>query len=325
MVAGLILDRLGHGWARLDRALGYAFLRLKFRLKLGYPLDLANPKTKNEKIQWRKLHDRSPLIVAATDKFIMRRLVRDMLGYAATQGLFTRLYQVAESADALRFDALPQRYVVKPTHGCGWIEIVTRDDPRRHARLRRLCRYWLRRRHGTWLHEWAYSQIKPRILIEECIADDDGSLASDLKFYVMSGRAAYAWSLSGRFSGRRCDVFHNRDGGAWNGDSIAPRPPGFDAMLRIAESIGAHFDYVRVDFLYTRDRFVLNELTLYNASGLDDGHAPGVPLYEFDRYLGDLWVMGSSCGTLPHRHGTGGQITAAVSEGEPPPPARNHG
>lgn len=292
-------NHLNASLAWLDRAFGNVFLRLKFRLKLGYPLDLKNPRTKNEKIQWRKLHDRSPLIVAATDKYAMRALVRDMLGKDATRRLFAKLYQVSECAEALRFDALPQQYVVKPTHGCGWFEIVRRNDPAHHARLRHKCQGWLRRRYGARQHEWAYSQISPRIMVEECITEADGTIASDLKFYVIAGRVAFVWSYSGRFSGAPKDVFYNRVGAVYAGDVAEQKPPGFDDMLRIAEEVGAYFDYVRVDFLFTRSRFVLNELTLYNASGFDANPPPGVPLYEFDRHLGDLWQIGQASKALP--------------------------
>ena len=56
------------------------YLKRRFKRELGYPLDLDNPITFNEKLQWLKLHDRKPLYMRMVDKYEAKKYVAERIG-----------------------------------------------------------------------------------------------------------------------------------------------------------------------------------------------------------------------------------------------------
>lgn len=278
--------------AAIDRRSNYALLKRKFERTLGYPLDLENPKTFNEKVQWRKLHVRNPDYVRILDKLEMPEFVKELIGVEHCDNLFTEIYAQTDDPDSLDFDALPPGFMLKPTHGSGWIKPVRSGEPRNNKALRKICKRWLARRFGYRNHEWGYLGIKPRIMAEELLLTERGHLASDVKIHVSDGKIRHAFCVIDRYD----EDIHIHVTSDWKKiNQVDPNPSqspvfGWEKMKDISLQIGRHFDYVRVDFLSTETRFVLNELTFYPGSGLNQFYNNQAINQAFDTQLGRTWA-----------------------------------
>lgn len=270
----------------------------------------SRPQTFNEKVRYKMLRDRRPLVVTFADKAAVRDYV------AATVGAehLPRAYGVLDDAAQLTDLALPAEYVVKPTHGSGAVVVVTAQAPST-ARLPEPGGAWTYRqvRPGAfepaelvrvgaeWLagpfgggdtQEWAYSRIPRRILVEELLSGLDGGLPADHKFFVFHGRCHYVQVVSGRF-GRPTEDFYRPGwerlelkGAKRATKTPLPRPDRLGEMIRLAERLGAETDFVRVDLYALPDRIVFGELTNYPAGG----YAPFNPSH-FDLEFGRHWTV----------------------------------
>jgi hypothetical protein len=205
---------------------------------------------------------------------------------------------VTDDPDSIDFARLPTDYVIKANHASGWNIFVRADDPVDPERAREECRRWLRQSFGKLKREEAYQSIPRRILFERLVQRSDGRPADDVKFYMFGGQFGYAQIVVDLFGDRQIHYadqdfqkIHLRRQTEAE-PQLIPKPPMFDAMLAIAAELSSPFDAVRVDFLFTDSRFVFNELTLYDNSGM----APYTP-DSWDRMLGELWQLPETCGT----------------------------
>lgn len=264
-----LFDRAKSG---LDRRLGLPFLHRKFKRQMGYDLNLDDPKSYSEKLQWLKFNTSGEKFVRASDKLEMPTFVRELIGPELCEGLFTKIYYQTDDADTIDFAALPDSYVIKPTHGSGWLQIVTPDRPADPEKLRALCKSWLRRRYGYRQFEWPYTHIKPRIMVEELLDSHDQLGARDVKLHMFNGVIRRVRLFLDRFGAhKRSTVTADWAEDHGSGPPVFDEPAEWARMKEIANEIGKHFDCVRVDFLVTQDRFALNELTFWSNSGFNSG------------------------------------------------------
>lgn len=290
-----LTDRKEEALAWWDARRGYPWLRARFRRRLGYDMNLAQPQTMNEKVQWRKINDRRPVFSTITDKYAVRGYVAKKLGKKRAEALFPRLLGVTARPTEAWLRQCGTSVAFKANHGCGWNIILREGETPDYPDMLRKLRGWLRRRYGWRAQEWAYWGITPRIVAEELVIRADGRLADGLKLSVFRGKCGYAMVEHDQF-GAHTQIFLTPD---WQrlplrmqvkgeGPDV-PRPARYDEMLALAEELGRGLDFVRVDFLYTEDRFTLNELTLYRGSGLN----PFKPR-KYDRIFGDMWQLPGS-------------------------------
>jgi TupA-like ATPgrasp len=271
----------------------------------------SRPQTFNEKVRYKMLRDRRPLVTMFADKAAVRGYV------AATVGsqYLPRAYGVLDDASQLPGVVPPQQYAVKPTHGSGAIVLVSaqaapdarlpepgaawryshvRPDAFEPEDLVRVGAEWLGRAFGGGPNkEWAYSRVPRRILVEEFLRDADGGIPDDYKFFVFHGHCRYIQVVSGRFR-RKAEDFYLpnwdrldlRAGKRPSAGTQLPRPANLDEMIDVAQRLGAATDFVRVDLYNLPDRPVFGELTNYPAGG----YAPFSPS-AFDLELGRHWIV----------------------------------
>jgi teichuronopeptide biosynthesis TupA-like protein len=248
--------------------------------------NLLRPRTFNEKVLHRILFDRSTWMPMVADKYRVRDYVCERVG----PQILPELYWVTSDPDSIPFDALPERFVVKPTHGSGWVEIV--HDKRRldRARLLEMCRSWLGRSYYEVTREWIYKDITPRILVEEFIDDGSGASPNDYKLLVFGGRVEFILVTMGRFE-TRAHLLVDRD---WKPVDVkiayskarrmvAP-PPHLREMIEVAETLARGMDFVRADFYDTEQKLFFGELTATPGCAVDRFEPA-----SFDSYLGSLW------------------------------------
>jgi hypothetical protein len=262
----------------------------------GYP-NLLYPRTFSEKIQHRKLFDRRPILTQFADKVAVRDYVRERVG----NEILTTLYHVTDDPNDIPLDLLPDRFVVKPTHGCGWVQIVRDKSALDVAQLRRTCAGWLAENFFYRAGEWAYKNIKPRLMFEELLDDGMGAVPNDIKFFCFGGRAQFITVDIARFGNHRRNIYDME----WNllrcgfqrplSDEPQAQPARFADMVRYAEKLAAGHDFLRIDLYYAGDRITFGEITATPASGLEPFWPGGT-----DLWIGSLWPGTGGQKPCPH-------------------------
>lgn len=257
----------------------------------GYELNLENPRSYNEKIVWRKIYDRNPLFPILSDKYRSREFVIERLGKEAGEKILVPLLFVTGNPEEIPFGDLPEEYIIKPNHGSGSTIIVDSLRPAYPDRIIPKCRKWLVKIYGQSKLEWAYSQIKPLIMIERLLKDRIGRFASDFKFHVFGGKVEWVFVMHDRFevpSTARYDRNFKRMANSAEGLAVAqdiPKPDNFEEMVEIAEKLALSLDYLRVDLYNVDGDIFFGEFTVYPASGLNRFDK------DFDLDIGARWDL----------------------------------
>ena len=182
-----------------------------FERRHGYPPDLDTPETWSEKVQWMKLHDHDPLYTRCSDKFLMRDYVAETAG----SQYLVPLLGVYDDARKIDFDELPTGFVIKANHGCGWNLIIRNKE--KDLDLRAVvtrCNKWLAKNYYVNHREWQYKDIRPLLIVEELLLDEDGNVPADFKIHCFDhGRGEVVIGVdSGRFTRHTRDHYDER----WN-------------------------------------------------------------------------------------------------------------
>lgn len=264
--------------------------------KYGYVPNVFRPKTYNEKILYRILFDRRHVLAEIADKEAVRSYVKSRVGAK----LLPEVYVTTAHPETIPFDELPKQFVVKPTHGSGWIQIVRDKSRLDRDALIKTCNDWLSQNFYKATREWAYKDIEPKIIVEQFIDEGTGEAPLDYKFFVFDGVVELVQVNVDRFKEHR--VGHYTP----NWDKIyirsdyddvereIPPPPHLAEMLTVAETLGKEWDFIRVDLYDTPDKFYFGELTATPGCAMVGFRPP-----EFDEYLGSRWKL-RPVGSLPH-------------------------
>jgi hypothetical protein len=252
---------------------------------LDYEPNLRNPRTYNEKIAWRILYDRNPLIALTTDKVAAREYVTAKVG----PEILVPLIGVYEGTSDIPWEALPNRFALKASHGCG-MNLLVRDKAAtdRSAVLRQADK-WLRQNYYERRRQWAYRDIPPRLLIEELLLDENGQIPIDFKFLIFHGQTAVVRIHLDRF-GEQCVNFYDSELRLLPIKQIAPVKPSYVppsevyGMARLAEHLAEDFDYARIDLYLVQGKVRFGEITHYDGAA-EVGFVP----QEYDWILGDMW------------------------------------
>lgn len=247
------------------------YLRAFYEYYTGHPLDLDDPRDFGAKIQWLKLHYRDPRLPLLVDKYAVRDYVEEKVGGA----YLNELLGVWERSRDVAFDTLPERFVVKATHGYGFNIIV--EDRRElvpwRARLR-LARWLRMNQYWRGSLEWAYRQVPPRIVAETYLEEPGRSTLSDYKFYCFDGEPHLVQVHVERGARHRSCFYDTgwtrqpvRVSSAPPCEDALPRPARFDEMLEVARALADDFPFVRVDLYNLDGRIVFGEMTFYPNEG----------------------------------------------------------
>ncbi len=255
----------------LDRLPDKAFLKLKYKLKTRRSLNLKNPKTYSEKLQWLKLYDHRPVYTAMVDKCEAKKLVSERLG----KEYVIPTYGVWDSFDDIDFSKLPEQFVLKCTHDSGGLvickDVTSFDKIAAKTKLEKSLKrnYY---RHGR---EWPYKNVKPRILAEAYMEDANDGELRDYKFFTFGGVPKLLYIAQGR--GREGETY--ADFYDMNGTHLdieidhhcAPQAPQlplcFKEMQQLAEKLASDTPQLRVDFYEVGGRIYFGEMTFFHCSG----------------------------------------------------------
>ncbi len=265
-----------------------AFIKISYWLRLEKKIDLRDPKTFNEKLQWLKLHDRNPAYTGLVDKFAVRAYVRGKIG----DEYLIPLLGVYDTFDEIDFEALPNQFVLKTTHDSGGV-IVCRDKKSfEREKAKKIIHKRLRTNFFWWSREWPYKNVTPSIICETYMADESGINLKDYKFLCFNGEVKCMFVCLNRNTktGLNVDFYdlnwtpmpferhYPSSGQALN------KPRNFDKMIGFSKMLSKDIPFVRVDFYEAGDRLYFGELTFYPGAGLEE-FSP-----EYYDYLLGSWI-----------------------------------
>ena len=277
---------------QLDQLLNYKIEKYKFYQKKGYKLNLNAPSSFCEKIVWKKIYDRNPLIQYTADKYLVRSYIRSILGEERANNMLVPLHYVTSNPSTIPFDELPSSYMIKPNHMSGAFIIVNHDLPD-WSKVINKCNRWLSLPYGLEKNEWAYKNMNKTILIEELLSTKDNEIPDDYKMFMFHGKCKLIQHCLDRTSsgGLKINIYSPE----WELQDVTykkrnrkpkPKPGNLDEMISIAEELSKPFDFVRVDFYSVDGQTYIGELTHYPGSGKNI-----IEPVEFDFELGKYWNL----------------------------------
>ena len=259
------------------------FVKIKHKIRLGETLNLTNPRTFNEKLQWLKIYFHDEVLTECADKLLARNFVSKRIG----NHLLNPLYAIYEDVDEIKVSELPGEFVLKVTHGCGQNIICKDKNEVDWAFAFKALKIYMKSNHYYHGKEWAYKNIKPRIICEKLIKGI-GNSPNDYKVFCFNGKPELVQVDVDRFSNHKRSLFDLN----WNVIDVnytyprcdfVKRPKSLRDMLEYAKKLSLGFPFVRVDFYYENGQILFGEMTFYP----DSGYNKFIPK-NFDEYLGTL-------------------------------------
>lgn len=266
------------------------YIKLCYKCKLGKRLNLKNPQTFNEKLQWLKLYDRKPEYTTMVDKYAVKEYVASIIG----EEYIIPTLGVWDSFEDINFDSLPNQFVLKCTHDSGGI-VICRDKAELNLKdAKRKLKQHLKKNYYYSCREWPYKNVKPRIIAEEYLNDTLKIVPEDYKIYCFGGKPEYIVVFHNRFNDEKhlSETVYNTD---WEkqeislddhfeiSDIVEEKPVCLDLMLDFAARLSNGIPQSRIDFYIVNHQLKFGEITLYTASGTQ----PMIPS-KLDYELGKL-------------------------------------
>lgn len=264
-------------------------LEILFLLKQGYPLNLKNPVTYNEKIQWIKLYDRNPLMAKCCDKYAVREYVES----CGCGEILNELYWQGFDPEEIPFDSLPDQFVIKVTHGSTFNIICTDKSKLDRRQTIQKCKKWLKAKFLPCYGEWFYGIEKPRVIIERYLEGENGGPLFDYKFFCFHGEPELIYVDTWKGGDHAINaydtdfnLFKNVKLGYPNDDdALVTMPPSLPKMKDYARKLSKDFFHVRVDLYYSHDKIYFGELTFTKGAGFGK-----ITPFEFDVKMGN-WLQ----------------------------------
>ena len=260
------------------------YLKILFKVKMNSKLDLDNPKTFNEKLQWLKLYDRNPSYCKMVDKYEAKKYVSSIIG----EQYIIKTLGVWDKFEDINFDDLPQSFVIKCTHDSGGVVICSDKKSFDYKSAKRKLNKSLKRNFYWSQREWPYKNVSRRIICEEFLRDSKHDVLTDYKFYCFDGIPRVVMINSDRGSKTtKADYFdmdYNLLDFTWgypHADKIPDKPINFELMKDLAKKLSQNLKHIRIDFYEVNGKVYFGELTFYDGSGFQ----PIIPK-EWDYKLG---------------------------------------
>lgn len=250
--------------------------------------NLREPQDYNDRIQWLKLFDQREEMIRLGDKIRVRDYIREKTG----DKYLTRLLQVCDRFDDIEFDALPDRFVIKANNDSGNVVLVTEKATMDKAEARRRMEYSLGRVYGWDGGEWHYAFMAPKIMVEEFIGSGSDDPPADYRFHCVNGQVRWVQNDI-PFQPKMKEVTVDPQGRPmkvhFSSHKIHSeeftKPPQWEEMTRLAETLAAGWKYVRIDMFVSGGRIYAGEITFTPYAGFYKGEGQKVlgKLLDFDR------------------------------------------
>lgn len=263
------------------------YLKMYFYGQLGYRLNLKNPKTYNEKLQWLKLYDKHPEYTKMVDKVDAKDYVASIVGHKyviPTLGVWNNV-------DDINWDSLPKQFVVKSTNDSGGVVVCKDKSLLDIQKAKDKLRFTGGRDYAETSKEYPYKNVPHRYIAEEYIEDESGFELKDYKIFCFDGEPKFLFVATGRQQNDTRFDFYDLNfnhlpvlNGHENAEIWPSKPQNFDEMLDVARKLSKNIPHVRVDLYNVNGKIYFGELTFFHWSGI----VPFEPFdwdYKFGEYL----------------------------------------
>lgn len=238
--------------------------------RLGTVSRIRKATTYNQRLHWLMLFDQDPRKTRLSDKLLVKDAVADILG----EDFVVPVLQEANSFDDLRFESLPDAFVLKTNHDSGGVQVVRGAATWDRTTSREFFEGRLVEPYGLKKGEWQYQDIQRRVFIEEYLDDGKNLQPDDYKFHCVDGEVRFVQHIRERASGGVETILDakGKDLGVHFDENFrpavsAPRPGNWLQMVEAAMLLSQGFRYVRVDLFSVYGRVLVGELTFTPKAG----------------------------------------------------------
>jgi hypothetical protein len=244
-------------------------IRTRFKKSFGVKLDLKHPKTLNEKIQWLKLNDRTPLHTICADKFKVRSYVEEKIG---EKYLVPLVFETKNVKDICERKMPDYPVIIKTNHDSSGGIIIKDKVKQDWAQIQKKLRNLLKRNYYYYDKEWQYKNIERRIIVEKLLISENGGIPFDYKVHCFNGKPHFIQVDMDRMVKHKRNLYTPQ----WekieaqlmypSGKDVK-RPTELNSMLELASSLAKEFIYARVDFYAIRNEIYFGEITFHPEGG----------------------------------------------------------
>lgn len=263
------------------------YLKSLYKYKTGKKLNLNNPETFNEKLQWLKLYDRNPEYTKMADKYEAKKYVASVIG----EEYIIPTLAVYDKFEDIEWDKLPNQFVIKCTHDSGGLVICKDKNNLDLEKAKKKIQKSLKRNYYYTGREWPYKYIKPRIIAEKYMGTNEQKELIDYKFFCFNGNPKVILVCSERFSSdNMCETWFDEN---WNFLDIIEsnhrvnkkikKPINFSQMMEFSKKLSRDISFIRVDFYEINGKIYFGELTFFPAAGFEKFEPE-----EWDKKLGNM-------------------------------------
>lgn len=253
------------------------YLQMMYWLHLGRKLNLKNPKTFNEKLQWLKLYNHKPEYTIMVDKVKAKEYVAKLIGeehIIPTLGVW-------DDPDDIDFDALPDQFVLKCNHNSGTGMCICRDKSKLDIeKVKAELRKGLKENYFMRWREWPYKNVPRKILAEKFMVDESGTELKDYKIFCFNGEPRYCQVISDRNTDEKIDFYDMHwkrlvglvglvglNDKVHNSEYAIPCPESFEDMKQMASLLAKSIPFSRIDFYEINHQAYFGEITFFPATG----------------------------------------------------------
>ena len=260
-------------------------VKIRYKISTGKNLNLKNPITFDEKIQYLSVYKYGKKESDLSDKL----KVRDYITKIGLSDILTKIYGVYDKFDEINFESLPDEYVLKTNHGCACTIIKQRKVNLDKKGLRKKITKSLQTNYAKSALEYHYASIKPKIICEQYLKEDDHINPADYKFFCFDGFVDCCLACFNREKNIK-KIYYNCNWEKINyvkkeyiTNDDFPMPKNYDKMIEIASKISKGFPFVRVDLYNINGKIYFGEMTFTPKGGINSTYTDNV-----QKYLGSL-------------------------------------
>ena len=248
------------------------YLKKVYKHRMGCDLNLKNPTTFNEKLQWLKLYDHNPIYTKLVDKYEVKNYIAEKIGdqyVISTIGCWDKV-------EDIDFGNLPDQFVLKCTHDSGGLVICKDKKNFDVKKAKKKLKKSLKRNFYYMGFEWPYRNVKPRIIAEHYMEDSKTKELRDYKFFCFNGVVKALFIATERQKEGEDVKFDFFDTdynhlpfrqGHENAPVLPEKPKCFEEMKTLAAILSKDLPHVRVDFYEVDGKVYFGEMTFFHHGG----------------------------------------------------------
>ena len=257
---------------RYKKMTDLVFLARMYKAKKGIILDLKNPSSFTEKLQWLKLFDRKPIYSSMVDKYEAKKYVSNVIG----ESYIVRNYGCWDRFEDIDFAKLPNQFVLKCTHDSGGIVICRDKNNFDIKKAKKRLKDSLKRNMFFYYREWPYKNVRPRIIAEEFLENANKEPLIDYKFYCFNGEPKFLYISKGLDDHSTASIsFVNLN---WTFskyersdfkpfETLPTKPTKFNEMIELSKELSKGIPFLRVDLYQINEKIYFSELTFSPCGG----------------------------------------------------------